>query len=82
MDYFEIGSQELFPWAALSRYPPDRCLLSSWDYRREPRVPGLNVYHAYLKKVRRTVLMAEMVSHRHTGRARLTPQQVSPGFLK
>jgi hypothetical protein len=24
------------PWLALNHHPPDLCLLSSWDYRREP----------------------------------------------
>jgi hypothetical protein len=28
------------PWLALNRDPPDLCLLSSWDYRREPPVSG------------------------------------------
>jgi hypothetical protein len=29
------------PGLALNRDPPDLCLLSSWDYRREPLVPAL-----------------------------------------
>jgi hypothetical protein len=29
---------------ALNRDPPDLCLLSSWDYRREPLAPGYTVH--------------------------------------
>jgi hypothetical protein len=41
MGFFKMGSQELFVGAGLK--PPDLCLLSSWDYRREPPAPGLCV---------------------------------------
>jgi hypothetical protein len=44
MNFFEIGSYELFAWAGLELDPPDLCLLSSWDYRREPQVPGFSKY--------------------------------------
>jgi hypothetical protein len=30
------------PRLALNCDPPDLCLLSSWNYRREPLVPGSN----------------------------------------
>jgi hypothetical protein len=40
MGFFEIGSLKLFAWAASNQDPPDLCLLSSWDYRRELLVPS------------------------------------------
>jgi hypothetical protein len=40
LSIFEIGSHELFAWAGFEPDPPDLCLLSSWDYRSEPPVPG------------------------------------------
>jgi hypothetical protein len=32
------------PWLSWNLDPPDVCLLSSWDYRSEPSVPGLSVH--------------------------------------
>jgi hypothetical protein len=43
MDFFEIGSCELFAWLALNCEPPDLCLLSSEDYRHELPVSGRNL---------------------------------------
>jgi hypothetical protein len=38
---FEIGSCKLFaPGLALNCDPPDLCLLSSWDYRRDHQCPA------------------------------------------
>jgi hypothetical protein len=31
------------PGLASNHSPPDLCLLSSWDYRGEPLVPGLEI---------------------------------------
>jgi hypothetical protein len=38
--FFKIGSQELFALVASNHDPPELCLLSSEDYRREPLEPG------------------------------------------
>jgi hypothetical protein len=35
-------SQNYLPRLALNLDPPDLCLLSSYDYRREPPAPGKN----------------------------------------
>jgi hypothetical protein len=51
LSIFEIGSQELFAQAALNPDPPDFCLLSSWDYRREPPAPcscGTSIPHIHI----------------------------------
>jgi hypothetical protein len=42
--FFEIGSHKnIFRGLASNHDPPDLCLLSSWDYRYEPPVPGHTV---------------------------------------
>jgi hypothetical protein len=46
MGFFKIGSFELFAWTGFEHEPPELCLLSSWDYRHEPQVPG----HSWLFK--------------------------------
>jgi hypothetical protein len=38
--FFQLGSCELFAQAGLKAHLPDLCLLSSWDYRREPPAPS------------------------------------------
>jgi hypothetical protein len=40
---FEVGSRFL-PILVLNLAPPDFCLLSIWDYRREPPAPGLFLF--------------------------------------
>jgi hypothetical protein len=40
LGFFKIGAHELFAGLALNHDPPDLCLLSSWDYRHKPLVPG------------------------------------------
>jgi hypothetical protein len=40
MGIFKIGYMSYLPKLALNHNPPDLCLLSSWDYRRDPPVPG------------------------------------------
>jgi hypothetical protein len=37
------GLSNYLPRLALNRDPPDLCLLSSWDYRREPPAPGMTL---------------------------------------
>jgi hypothetical protein len=44
----EIGSRKLFVWAGFD--PPDLCLLSSWDYRCEPRAPAWK-FSYFLKRL-------------------------------
>jgi hypothetical protein len=38
--FFEMGLAIYLPGLVLNRGPPDLCLPSSWDYRREPPTPG------------------------------------------
>jgi hypothetical protein len=40
MDFFEIGSLELFPRLASNHDPPDLCLLSSQDYKHKLLTPS------------------------------------------
>jgi hypothetical protein len=50
--FFKIGSHKLFAQQGLNLYAPDLCLLSSWDYRREPPVPGCEFILKYgIRKV-------------------------------
>jgi hypothetical protein len=38
--FFQIGSHELFAQTGFEPRSSDLCLLSSWDYRREPLCPA------------------------------------------
>jgi hypothetical protein len=43
MGFFKIGSLNYLPELASNHDSPDLCLLSSWDYRREARMPGFTL---------------------------------------
>jgi hypothetical protein len=44
-------SQSICPGLALTYHLPDLCLLSSWNYRREPPAPGHSTFYGIVSPV-------------------------------
>jgi hypothetical protein len=41
--FYREELENYLPGVALNHDPPDLCFLSSWDYRREPLAPSLQL---------------------------------------
>jgi hypothetical protein len=62
----EIGSHALFARLASNLNPPDVCLLSSQDYRREPPVPGFScLFYVLLFPTLFLPLWFNCISYKH-----------------
>jgi hypothetical protein len=51
MGFFKVGLANYLPRLTSNCNPPDLCLLSSKDYRREPLAPGPEIKAKYLLKL-------------------------------
>jgi hypothetical protein len=57
--FFKIGFANYLPRLASNLNPPDLCLLSSWDYRGEPLVPGSGIK---FKRVPKSLVIKQYVN--------------------